>query len=391
MAASKKHRLRSKSPEILRGLPAEYQTSIFRTATEERQRRLLQQLRAKYRREGIVLYVGAGVQQSIGLPGWRELLGALTIRVMADDAESRLRTNRSIINQPSAGEISEIKKAVAAYNRPLLMMARTIKSRLRSAAPRNIANALYWTGGFSEYMLFEIIEASQKTRRSKNYPPLPSSPLIDSLVSIVQSQDEWAGVKAIVNYNYDDLLDLKLREAGIRSVTVTSGKHSSQMDEVPCYHVHGILPFWQYIQESKRLEVGNFVFGEDDYHNEYANPLKWSNVLQTSFLSRLSGLLVGLSLEDPNIRRLIDTTHRQFPRIQHYAILKRGRSLKTRGRSRTDTVANLFEKVETRAFAEMGVQILWVDEYEEIPDLVCYVGGVDPTGKQKTGSKKKTT
>jgi hypothetical protein len=51
--------------------------------------------------------------------------------------------------------------------------------------------------------------------------------------------------------------------------------------------------------------------------------------------------------------------------------------MKDRERSHAATVANMFEDVETQAFAAMGIDILWVDEYDEIPELVRYVGGLD--------------
>jgi hypothetical protein len=70
------------------------------------------------------------------------------------------------------------------------------------------------------------------------------------------------------------------------------------------------------------------VFSEDEYHAEYSDPYKWSNMTQMSLLGRYPGLFVGLSLEDPNIRRLIDVTHRQYPENANYAILPRKNRLK---------------------------------------------------------------
>jgi hypothetical protein len=46
-----------------------------------------------------------------------------------------------------------------------------------------------------------------------------------------------------------------------------------------------------------------------------------------SLLGRYTGLFVGLSMEDPNIRRLIDVTHRQYPENLNYALLPRKRPL----------------------------------------------------------------
>jgi hypothetical protein len=335
-----------------------------------------------------VLYIGAGVQQSIGLPGWHDLLARLTIKTLVDSTAYRNEKDRyrtSFSSKHLGRDTTEIRKAVISYNRPLLMMARAIKSRMRSVVRSSIADTLYWSGAPAEYLFFEVIEGSARGRKPKDYPHIPSSELIRSLVSIAHPREGWAGVKAVVNYNYDDWLDLKIREAGIKSVTVISGEKGYGQDELPCYHVHGVLPFWQYARNSGKFNSGNFLFSEDEYHDEYSNPYKWSNIVQTSLLSSLGGLFVGLSLEDPNIRRLVDTTHRQFPRIKHYAVLKRGRSLKARGRSRADTVANLFEEVESNVFAEMGILILWVDEHEQIPEIIRYVGGLEKPRMKKLG------
>src|SRR5262249_10059268 len=156
----------------------------------------------------------------------------------------------------------------------------------------------YWSGYPSEYLFFEVIEGSSRRRQPNQFPPIPSSELIHALVSIVYPREGLAGVRAIINYNYDDWLDLKLREAGINSATVTSGHHGIRRGALPCYHVHGVLPFWHYALGSRKTDTGNFLFSEDEYHEEYADPYKWSNIVQMSLLSSLTGLFIGLSLED---------------------------------------------------------------------------------------------
>jgi len=96
-----------------------------------------------------------------------------------------------------------------------------------------------------------------------------------------------------------------------------------------------------------------------------------------SLLGRYTGLFVGLSLEDPNIRRLIDVTHRQYPENLNYAILPRKRPL--RGvRDNSDAVMkNLFEEVESNSFDRIGVRVIWVDSHEEIPSLLKRVCGAE--------------
>jgi hypothetical protein len=88
---------------------------------------------------------------------------------------------------------------------------------------------------------------------------------------------------------------------------------------------------------------------------------------QMSLLGRYTGLFVGLSMEDPNIRRLIDVTHRQYPEISNYAILPRKKSLAKSKDTKQGVLRNLFENVETSSFAKIGVRVLWVDSFDEIP------------------------
>src|SRR6185436_18817278 len=101
-----------------------------------------------------------------------------------------------------------------------------------------------------------------------------------------------------------------------------SGQKPARDASLPCYHVHGVLPFRRLhdlkVEEGLDAEaraaalvrirpiIGNFVFSEDEYHTEYSDPYRWSNMTMINQLGRFSGLFVGLSLHDPNLRRLID-------------------------------------------------------------------------------------
>jgi hypothetical protein len=123
---------------------------------------------------------------------------------------------------------------------------------------------------------------------------------------------------------------------------------------------------------------GDFVFSEEEYHRQYADPFRWSNLVQTSLLGSLDGLFIGLSLEDPNIRRILDSTHQQYPRRHNYAVLRRQRPLARAGRSVKNVVINLFEQIESESFADIGVSVLWVDDFKDIPKLLRQLTGLPP-------------
>jgi len=258
-------------------------------------------------------------------------------------------------------------------SKPILVMARAIKDELGGELPAVLGQMLYrpvW-----RYLRRMRYERESKSRRS-DYAEgdrLPSSPLLDAIVALARAEREVNGVQAIVNYNFDDLLDEKLREQNVRCKTLRSGRDRVPPGYLPCYHVHGVLPmsiFSHFRPSVAGNAMGNFVFSEDEYHEEYSDAYRWSNMTQMSFLGRHTGLFVGLSMDDPNIRRLIDVTHRQYPEVPNYAILPRRRALKRARDSKKTVLRNLFEEVEGSSFAKIGVRVIWADSFSEIPKII---------------------
>jgi hypothetical protein len=134
---------------------------------------------------------------------------------------------------------------------------------------------------------------------------------------------------------------------------------------------------------ARNASYGNFVFSEDEYHAEYSDPYKWSNMTQISLLGRYTGLFVGLSLEDPNIRRLVDVTHRQYPEGHNYAILPRKRQLSGTRDTKGCVLRNLFEQVETSSFEKIGIRVIWVDSFEDIPCVLREICTGEKTGSSR--------
>ena len=83
------------------------------------------------------------------------------------------------------------------------------------------------------------------------------------------------------------------------------------------YHVHGYLPRTGRIPDSMEL-----VFSEDAYHNQFIDPFSWSNLILLNKLTQNTCLFIGVSLTDPNMRRLLDVAWRKNPDKErsHYII-----------------------------------------------------------------------
>jgi len=352
--------------------------------------------RDAYARRGLVVYIGAGVSCSVGLPTWWEMIRSLTVTMMVGRVDSALAALRDLPDEQMALAKLRIQEEVsqgAGGDKSILIMARSIKEFFGARLPHEVAQALYAPLLKSARKLpfllrFMLGQKREPPEGLEKYPAINDSKLFAAIVELARAQRDVRGVQAIVNFNYDDLIEEWMRENGIRCATLLSGREPRRDATLPCYHVHGVLPFRK-IQELQatgngdlRDTIGNFVFSEDEYHTEYSDPYRWSNMTMINQLGRYSGLFIGLSLQDPNLRRMLDVTHRQYPDIVNYAILTRktprGAGKKT---SKQSTLLDLFEKVETESFHSIGVRVIWTDTFDEVPDRILQICNMDP-GKE---------
>ncbi|MBI5361311.1 MAG: SIR2 family protein [Planctomycetes bacterium] len=366
VSSLKPHRRKPSAVSDLLALFPTYRKRDFQRQINELRTDYMKELREAYLHVGLALYVGAGVSRSIGLPSWPELIRALTLTMMTKKVKPAFAKFGKLKEEKYWQAIAMIQEAVKKnvdYDKPMLMMARAIKDELKEDLPFAIIRTLSWHLRRRYYMMNRQVGLDQSR---KHY-----SPLLNALVSLARSERDAKGVQAIVNYNYDDTLDTALRDGNVRCITVKAGKDRVPQGALPCYHVHGVLPTLMPVPARIDLlrntgEYGNFVFSEDEYHSEYSDPYRWSNMTQISLLGRYTGLFVGLSLEDPNIRRLVDVTHRQYPESHNYAILPRKHSLAKSKDTKETVLRNLFEQVETASFEKIGVRVIWVDGFEEV-------------------------
>jgi len=141
---------------------------------------------------------------------------------------------------------------------------------------------------------------------------------------------------------------------------------------------------WSRSRSRERLARGDFVFSEEEYHRQYAEPFRWSNLVQTSLLGSHDGLFVGLSMVDPNIRRLLEVAHSQYPQRRNYAIFRRERPLAKADDTLDEAAVNLLEEIETEGLSDLGVAAIWVDRFEDIPPLLNAIAGLEPlAGKSR--------
>jgi hypothetical protein len=127
--------------------------------------------------------------------------------------------------------------------------------------------------------------------------------------------------------------------------------------------VHGFLP------DSRRKShraTDRIVLSEDDYHILYRDVYAWANVVQLTLLLNYTVLFVGLSLLDPNLRRLLALVNKMRPAHRHYALLSdRLEEADAPWYRKNDAAA--FRAVERLLHADLGIEPVWVNSYSELP------------------------
>ena len=275
----------------------------------------------------LTLVCGAGVSVGAGIPVWNELL----LKLLESMIE-RLSKDHSLDLGSNAAE--EFNKRHGASS---LILGKYLKNNLGKDFGKKVRDALY---------------AAKPT----------TCGLIDAIVDVSRPQRDGKPLDSIVTFNFDGLIEENLSAANVlnRAIYTEAIKHDP--NELPVYHVHGYLP-----RAGKIPDDTDIVFSEDAYHSQFIDPFSWSNLIQLNKLTQNTCLFVGVSLTDPNLRRLLDVAWRKNPdkSVSHYIVKKIPRF--GAADDVLDDLARLLEEQDANA---LGINVIWVDNYDQIPDLI---------------------
>ena len=268
-------------------------------------------------------FLGAGVSCSEGLPGWKALL--MTILSEAT------RTNI---------EEEEFEALFKANGNSSIIMGRYIR-RLYNDDNQQLRNAIH--NCLYKNRTYRIIKSD-------------TIKMICELVRYNKNK-----VKSIITYNYDDLIEQQLANIGVPTCSVFDTHEPD--GRFPVFHVHGIL-------DQEGMKSSNIVLAEDDYHEQYRRAFMWSNVEQLHALQNNNCFFIGLSMTDPNLRRLLDFTkseaNNNHQRDFHcFAFLCKEDVAK-------DVKDNKmrFLKEQKYILENLGVRVIWYNNHNELPNLL---------------------
>ena len=113
--------------------------------------------------------------------------------------------------------------------------------------------------------------------------------------------------------------------------------------------------------------LGDLVLSEEDYHRVYSDAYHWSNTVQLTLLRQHTCILIGLSVDDPNLRRILDIVQREGAYGVRYVMLRiPPRVFKGIFNTVYRTVTSLYE----RAMEALGLHVIWLREFDEIPIIL---------------------
>ena len=295
----------------------------------------------------------------VGAPSWGELMGRLVLAIVGGKLEPGAPISDEYLPfSEILGQSLPTDALVVAHYAKLALLQRGINTPADSAFLSVLRAALY--------------------AHSK---PSSDSQLLVTLADLCRGS-AWQrarGVQQVITYNYDEFFEEALTNARCEYESVPK-KQRARGDRLPVYHPHGIV-------RRKSSSVEDWVIlAEDEYHREYASPHSWSNIVQLNAFSQSRCIFVGLSMTDPNLRRLLAAA-RTSGAPEHFAFLRRRNIKAALARIQgthswgSGALGNLEEQLSARlaiacqggdvaddmTLQELGTHVIWYDEYSELP------------------------
>lgn len=321
--------------------------------------KIVNNLKECYQKGHFSLFLGAGVSSSAGMPDWNKLLGSLFVTYLTQEFDSDVDV--------SDDDISELVDRLNAVDEPSALMAARY---LRKGLVKSSTEAREFK---------EAITKNLYKLRDLDFDI--NSRLIKAIASMCIPRRTGAKVRSVITYNFDDLLERQLTVNNILHSCIYSDRESYDPDELPVYHVHGFLPEDRDTYDG--LDNSTLVFSEEGYHQIYSDTYHWSNLVQLNSLRENNCLMVGLSMTDPNLRRLLDISARNIERSKHYAFMKRltieNFAYDNKKSTTTPVVKNIegaekflqrHHNLNEELMRELGVTIIWYEDYDDIPFII---------------------
>jgi hypothetical protein len=273
----------------------------------------------------LIVICGAGVVKPAGMPSWNELIEKMLSRLLetlyGNAPDSRLST-----------------------------LIQTIMSEKEKRSP--LIEAQFIKNLCGDVQFVDLLHSCLYSPDGKDM----ECPACESIARLASK------LNYVITFNYDTLLEESLLRQGVENCSVHNAAGLASSKGFRVYHPHGLLP-----KKREPNEIYVPVLTESDYHSQYSSVNYWGNVvLQKAFFEHTC-LFIGCSLDDPNLRRLLDLSKRQLPSHRHYILQK-----SPMGRRDDISAIDRSKVLETfsAAFNTLSVFPIWYDDHEILPSII---------------------
>jgi len=359
----------------------------------------LDDLKSAYHNNDLVLYLGAGISIPNGLPSWDKLVLSMYFS-----------SNREIFSSGHIRPFPNYLFAISEWmmkekNEPLDILIRKLKRYVKEDDFMKLLVETLYAGFKIDQDPYNYNENEVTMFECHPYQILDANETLKSIANLCHEREK--GVKTIITYNYDNLLELGLQEVlGDDNYFKPIYRKNDELDDgqQPVYHVHGYIPIPNNIDELKGSSYEEIILSEESYHRAAQNAYYWGNMVQMQHLSNSIGLMIGMSLSDRNIRRILDSLKSTPIKTKNYLLTRRpkekqmndcdtefirdrakvymgkfersGRtsSLQLKTDFTIEKIANIINEHEINNFEEdfrdLGLELVWFDDFEEIPGIL---------------------
>ena len=286
----------------------------------------------------ITLFLGSGVSASAGLPIWNQLLMRICTAFF-DTCESRLtrKGKGSIQSLPSTLPVPFFCEFTSSGN--AVSLATEFAKGDPTLVAQQIKNLIRQENWL--YLLHKVLYG-------QDFQPKESQ--LSDAIALLCSKPGI--VDAVVNYNYDNLLETYLKRRNLAFTVVFEGKSHLKKNSLPIDHPHGYM-------RDRGGPKTKIILAESDYHRESAEPYSWGNLIQTKALCNSCCVFIGVSMTDPNLRRLLRATL-GIHRGKHFAFLPARRHRRLQ--------AQMYRALFDRDITELGVLPIRYPVKSSLPD-----------------------
>lgn len=342
----------------------------------------------------LVLFLGAGVSSDYGVPQWNSLIQNLLYG--ANQLEGYWPNYRMAL----------LSRLSTQFDFSPVTLARVVKHML-------LDKYLQSKSG-EKARKKTLIDFKQQVRQQLYGKPLNPQhyTTLKAVADLIEKSESAPGgrrIQAVLTTNFDDLLETEIERRaaahnGARRRVLVERVHDERRRTgagLPVIHVHGLIP------KEGAIPEADIVFTEDDYHRLTYSLFHWAINEITNYLYNYTVLFVGVSMSDPNLRRLLDATYmrEQFteggdPKLYHY-LMRKDYTLSDEDKEKTidaviadaerfgeGTEAEMMRKshhsvkraveemldkahvYDSDLFRYMGVGVVWAEKFEDFPKIL---------------------